>query len=109
MVESGAQVALTVGAVAAALDLPGATLRSWNQRYGVGPGPHRPGEHRHYTAGDVVVLRRMVDLVRAGVGPRTAAEAARTAPPEPAPAGRALAQLLRAGPGRAVHTAPAGA
>ena len=90
-------IGFTVGTVAQALDIPVATLRSWNQRYGVGPGPHRPGEHCHYTAGDVVVLRRMVDLVRAGVGPRSAAEAARTAPPEPVPAGRALAQLLPAG------------
>ncbi|WP_327151792.1 MerR family transcriptional regulator [Nocardia sp. NBC_01329] len=82
MVESGAEVELTVGAVAGSLGVPVATLRSWNQRYGLGPGSRRPGEHRHYTAGDVVVLRRMVDLIRAGVGPRNAAKAARAAAAE---------------------------
>ncbi|MGW5382233.1 MerR family transcriptional regulator [Nocardia sp. NPDC003963] len=79
MVESGTGVALTVSAVARTLDVPVATLRSWNLRYDLGPAPRRPGEHRLYTHGDVAVLRRMVDLVRAGVGPRNAAKAARAA------------------------------
>ncbi|MGW5437120.1 MerR family transcriptional regulator [Nocardia asteroides] len=67
----------TVGAVAAMLNIPVATLRSWNRRYGLGPARHRPGSHRHYTAGDVAILSRMADLVRAGASPAKAAESAR--------------------------------
>lgn len=81
MVEGGAggdsAPGYTVGAVAAMLNIPVATLRSWNQRYGLGPARHRPGRHRHYTAGDVAILSRMADLVRAGASPAKAAEAAR--------------------------------
>ncbi|MET8796999.1 MerR family transcriptional regulator [Nocardia sp. NPDC004568] len=86
MTRSGTETEWTVGAVARNLGVPVATLRSWHQRYELTPRPHRPGEHRLYTAGDVAVLRRMVDLVRAGIGPRHAAAAARTAAPaRPAP------------------------
>lgn len=81
MTRSGTDTEWTVGAVARNLGVPVATLRSWNQRYELTPRPHRPGEHRLYTAGDVAVLRRMVDLVRAGIGPRNAAAAARTRTP----------------------------
>lgn len=81
MARSGTETEWTVGAVARNLGVPVATLRSWNQRYELTPRPHRPGEHRLYTPGDVAVLRRMVDLVRAGIGPRHAAAAARTAAP----------------------------
>ncbi|WP_063034257.1 MerR family transcriptional regulator [Nocardia grenadensis] len=77
-------IGFTVGTVAQALDIPVATLRSWNQRYGLGPPRHNPGEHRYYTPSDVALLGRMVDLVRAGVAPVTAAKAARAAA-EPAP------------------------
>ncbi|MFD6268328.1 MerR family transcriptional regulator [Nocardia asteroides] len=67
----------TVGAVAAMLGIPVATLRSWNQRYGLGPARHRPGTHRHYAVGDVAILSRMADLVRAGASPAVAAQTAR--------------------------------
>ncbi|MET8795911.1 MerR family transcriptional regulator [Nocardia sp. NPDC004568] len=77
-------IGFTVGTVAQALDIPVATLRSWNQRYGLGPPRHSPGAHRYYTPSDVAVLGRMVDLVRAGVAPVAAAKAARSAA-EPAP------------------------
>ncbi len=69
----------TVGTVAAMLGIPVATLRSWNQRYGLGPAHRRPGSHRYYTAGDVAMLSRMADLVRAGASPAKAAQAARIA------------------------------
>ncbi|NUP27126.1 MAG: MerR family transcriptional regulator [Nocardia sp.] len=65
--------------MARVLDIPVATLRSWNQRYDLGPASRRAGERRHYAHGDIAVLRRMVDLVRAGVSPCQAAEAARGA------------------------------
>ncbi|WP_039825129.1 MerR family transcriptional regulator [Nocardia testacea] len=78
------EIGFTVGTVAQALNIPVATLRSWNQRYGLGPARRNPGEHRYYTPSDVAVLGRMVDLVRAGVAPVAAAKAARSAA-EPAP------------------------
>ncbi|MEC3953752.1 MerR family transcriptional regulator [Nocardia sp. CDC153] len=66
----------TVGAVARLLSLPVATLRSWNQRYGIGPRQHRPGRTRYYTSGDLAVAIRMAELVRAGASPASAARAA---------------------------------
>ncbi|WP_067815435.1 MerR family transcriptional regulator [Nocardia inohanensis] len=67
----------TVAEVARRLGLPVATLRSWNRRYGIGPLQHRPGRHRHYTEDDLAVVTRMVELVRAGAVPASAARAAR--------------------------------
>ncbi|MQY26420.1 MerR family transcriptional regulator [Nocardia aurantia] len=72
----------TVGAVAERLGVPTATLRSWTQRYGIGPSRHQPGRHRLYTEADIAALERMLELVRAGVSPAGAAEAARG--PQPA-------------------------
>jgi MerR family transcriptional regulator, light-induced transcriptional regulator len=66
----------TVGAVAARLGIPSATLRSWNQRYGVGPQRHRPGRHRLYTETDIAVAGRMLELIKAGASPASAARAA---------------------------------
>ncbi|MFE9578057.1 MerR family transcriptional regulator [Nocardia sp. NPDC006044] len=67
----------TVGEVAGRLGIPVATLRSWNRRYGLGPSGHMPGRHRHYAAEDLAMIRRMVDLVRTGASPASAARAAR--------------------------------
>ncbi|MFD6159865.1 MerR family transcriptional regulator [Nocardia sp. NPDC060256] len=66
----------TVGAVARELGIPLATLRSWNRRYGLGPSGHQRGRHRHYAQADLVLIRRMVELVRAGASPASAARAA---------------------------------
>ncbi|MGW0179137.1 MerR family transcriptional regulator [Nocardia sp. NPDC003345] len=77
--EGGPEIGFTVSTVARTLGVPVATLRSWTQRYGLGPSHHTPGKHRYYTTGDVAVLGRMVDLVRAGASPVTAAKAARAA------------------------------
>jgi MerR family transcriptional regulator, light-induced transcriptional regulator len=65
----------TVAAVAARLGIPTATLRSWNQRYGVGPERHRPGRHRHYTEADIAVADRMLQLIKDGASPASAARA----------------------------------
>ncbi|MEV6562068.1 MerR family transcriptional regulator [Nocardia sp. NPDC051756] len=67
----------TVGMAARTLGIPVATLRSWNRRYGLGPSQHRPGRHRHYSQTDLAVAARMVDLVRAGVSPASAAATVR--------------------------------
>ncbi|TLF81300.1 MerR family transcriptional regulator [Nocardia cyriacigeorgica] len=61
-----------VRVVAERLGIPTATLRSWNQRYGIGPA-REPGRHRLYTEGDIAVVRRMLELVRAGASPASAA------------------------------------
>ncbi|MDG3010832.1 MerR family transcriptional regulator [Rhodococcus sp. D2-41] len=77
--------AYTVRAVAERLGIPTATLRSWNQRYGIGPRAHEPGQHRLYTAEDVRTAARMVEMVRAGASPAGAARAVLTAPRPPVP------------------------
>jgi MerR family transcriptional regulator, light-induced transcriptional regulator len=66
----------TVGVVAERLQVPIATLRSWNQRYGVGPPGHTPGEHRLYSETDILVVEQMHQLIGEGASPRSAARAA---------------------------------
>ncbi|WP_067667362.1 MerR family transcriptional regulator [Nocardia miyunensis] len=77
-----AEVGYTVRAVADRLGVPTATLRSWNQRYRIGPNGHQAGHHRLYTEADITALERMVALVREGASPAAAAAAIhRPAPP----------------------------
>ncbi|MBU3064881.1 MerR family transcriptional regulator [Nocardia sp. NEAU-G5] len=80
----GSEVAVgyPVRAVAERLGVPVATLRSWNQRYRLGPSHHEPGRHRLYTAADIAVLERVVALVRSGVSPSSAVAAIRVPVPE---------------------------
>ena len=66
-----------VRTVAERIGIPTATLRSWNQRYGIGPSQHRRGRHRLYTEADIARLEQMVLLVRAGSSPARAAETVR--------------------------------
>ena len=66
----------TVGVVAERLGVPIATLRSWNQRYGVGPTDHSPGRHRLYSETDIVMVEEMHQLIGEGASPRSAARAA---------------------------------
>lgn len=66
-----------VGVVASRLGVPTATLRSWSQRYGLGPDGHHRGRHRLYTETDIGVLAAMVEMVRSGVAPASAAESLR--------------------------------
>ncbi|MFI6773537.1 MerR family transcriptional regulator [Nocardia sp. NPDC050412] len=72
---SDSAVGYTVRAVADRLGIPIATLRSWNQRYDIGPTRRRPGQHRLYTEADIAALERMIALVRAGASPAGAAAA----------------------------------
>ena len=67
-----------------ALGIPTATLRSWNQRYGVGPSDHRPGSHRLYSENDIAIVKRMHELIAQGASPRSAARAATDASGRPA-------------------------
>ncbi|MEV2226018.1 MerR family transcriptional regulator [Nocardia vinacea] len=87
----------TVGAVADRLGVPTSTLRSWTQRYGIGPRAHRPGQHRLYTETDIAALERMVALIRRGAGPASAADAVRQALPGDLPtSGMIDADILNA-------------
>jgi transposase-like protein len=66
----------TVSVVAERVGVPTATLRSWNQRYGVGPSDHSPGRHRLYSDNDVAIVQRMYELITQGASPRSAARTA---------------------------------
>jgi DNA-binding transcriptional MerR regulator len=66
----------TVTAVARRLGVAPATLRTWDRRYGLGPGDHQAGTRRKYTPRDLAVLELMRRLTLDGVAP---AEAARLA------------------------------
>ena len=56
------------------------TLRTWDQRYGLGPSIRTDGGHRRYEEADVEVLRRMVVLTAQGVAAAAAAVLARQKP-----------------------------
>ncbi|MDH2428078.1 MerR family transcriptional regulator [Sphaerisporangium sp. TRM90804] len=65
-----------IGAVARRLGVPAPTLRTWNLRYGIGPSRRSPGGHRRYDAADLVRLETMNRLIKAGLPPAEAAQAA---------------------------------
>ena len=75
---------LTAGAVARRLGIAVTTLRTWHQRYGLGPSRHESGRHRRYTEEDLARLEVMRRLTAEGV---PAAEAARFASRAPVPGG----------------------
>ncbi len=76
--------ALTAGAVARRLGVAVTTLRTWHQRYGLGPSHHVPGHHRRYTPEDMDRLEVMRRLTSQGLSP---AEAAAWARRDPLPTG----------------------
>jgi len=71
---------LTAGAVARRLGIAVTTLRTWHQRYGLGPSHHVPGRHRRYTPEDMDRLQVMRRLTAQGVAPAEAAAWARRVP-----------------------------
>jgi hypothetical protein len=73
--------ALTAGAVARRLGVAVTTLRTWHQRYGLGPTSHEPGQHRRYTTEDLARLELMQRLAAEGVPPAEAARWARNGGP----------------------------
>jgi hypothetical protein len=75
-----ADEALTAGAVARRLGVAVTTLRTWHQRYGLGPSQHVPGQHRRYTPEDMDRLQVMRRLTVQGVAPAEAAAWARRVP-----------------------------
>jgi MerR family transcriptional regulator, light-induced transcriptional regulator len=93
---------LAAGAVARLLGVSVTTLRTWHQRYGLGPSPHEPGHHRRYSSEDFGRLQTMVRLTGRGV---PAAEAARAAM---SPGGATGGDRARAGGGHAIPVGRAG-
>ncbi|GAA0315853.1 MerR family transcriptional regulator [Streptomyces turgidiscabies] len=75
----GVTTGLTTGALARRLGVSPTTLRSWDQRYGIGPAIRPDGRHRRWAPPDVAVLEAMCRLTSAGVPPAEAARAARAA------------------------------
>jgi hypothetical protein len=75
-----ADEALTAGAVARRLGVAVTTLRTWHQRYGLGPSQHVSGQHRRYTPDDMERLQVMRRLTGQGVPPAEAAAWARRTP-----------------------------
>ncbi|MGI5246151.1 MerR family transcriptional regulator [Dactylosporangium sp. CA-139066] len=74
--------AYSAGAVARRLGVAVTTLRTWHQRYGMGPSLHEPGQHRRYTELDVERLEVMQRLIVEGVPPAEAARWVRGRRPE---------------------------
>ncbi|MGW7286602.1 MerR family transcriptional regulator [Streptomyces sp. NPDC054847] len=77
----GTDAGLTTGAVARRFGVAPTTLRSWDQRYGIGPAAHEGGRHRRWTAADLALLERMCALTNAGLPPAEAARVARAETP----------------------------
>ena len=73
----------TVAAVARRLGIAPATLRTWDRRYGLGPGEHSAGAHRRYSEEDFSRLQVMRRLIAAGISPGDAAQRALLADPLP--------------------------
>ncbi|MBC9715216.1 MerR family transcriptional regulator [Streptomyces sp. TRM66268-LWL] len=71
-------IGLTTGDVARRLGIRPTTLRSWDQRYGIGPAGHDTGRHRRWAPGDIAVLEEMCRLTALGVPPAEAARAAKS-------------------------------
>jgi DNA-binding transcriptional MerR regulator len=67
--------ALTIGAAARRLGVAAETLRSWERRYGLGPGARSSGARRRYTSADMARLDRFCRLVGEGVASADAAAA----------------------------------
>jgi DNA-binding transcriptional MerR regulator len=71
---------LSAGAVARRLGVAVTTLRTWHQRYDLGPSRHEPGRHRRYTREDLARLELMQRLTADGVPPGEAARWVRARP-----------------------------
>lgn len=90
---------LSVGAAAGRLGVAPATVRSWERRYGLGPGGRSGGGHRRYTEADLSRLLLMQELVSRGQAPAAAARAVLSEHPEH--------NLARSAGGGSVTTRPA--
>jgi CheY-like chemotaxis protein len=62
----------SIGAVAGMIGVPAATLRTWEERYGVIVPTRSPGGHRLYSRDDVERLRFVAERVAEGLAPADA-------------------------------------
>jgi DNA-binding transcriptional MerR regulator len=102
-----ADEALTAGAVARRLGIAVTTLRTWHQRYGLGPSRHVPGQHRRYTTQDLDRLQVMQRLTAQGVAPAEAAAWAQRDPSLPSLPDASPPPSARDGGGQAIALGPA--
>ncbi|MQA62300.1 MAG: MerR family transcriptional regulator [Actinophytocola sp.] len=65
---------LPVAAVARRLGVAPATLRTWDRRYGLGPGGHTNGKHRRYGPIDIARLEVMQRALLSGAATAEAAQ-----------------------------------
>ncbi|MFD8643762.1 MerR family transcriptional regulator [Streptomyces zaomyceticus] len=95
---------ITTGALAQRLGVSPTTVRSWEQRYGIGPAIRADGKHRRWSPSDVAMLEKMCRLTASGIPPAEAARAARNDRREPGGTDEALtapaASDSEASPGR---------
>jgi MerR family transcriptional regulator, light-induced transcriptional regulator len=103
-----ADEALSAGAVARRLGVAVTTLRTWHQRYGLGPSGHVPGHHRRYTPEDLSRLEIMRRLTTDGVAPAEAARWAKHAPDVPPATDGGPPRPQRSGGGFAIPVGRAG-
>lgn len=102
---------LSAGEVARRLGIAVTTLRTWHQRYDLGPSHHHSGRHRRYTPADLARLETMRRLTSQGIPAAAAAAAAMATDPQSAepPAAPDDAAEERAGGGYAIPVGRAGA
>jgi MerR family transcriptional regulator, light-induced transcriptional regulator len=74
---------LSAGDVARRLGIAVTTLRTWHQRYDLGPSHHQAGQHRRYTTDDLARLEVMRRLTTRGVPAASAARVALGGAPGP--------------------------
>ena len=79
------QDGLSIGELARRTEVPAATLRSWEDRYGF-PRPHRlAGGHRRYDQADIGLIEAVVRLRAAGMSLQAAIAQATSAAGQPEP------------------------
>jgi methanogenic corrinoid protein MtbC1 len=92
----------TASAVAARLGVAVETLRTWDRRYGLGPGTRGPGGRRRYGEEDLARLLVMRRLVTSGMPTSEAARRAAGGAGGVPPVGVSAALRARTGGGRVV-------
>ncbi|MEV0643686.1 MerR family transcriptional regulator [Phytomonospora sp. NPDC050363] len=80
---------LSPGEVARRLGIAVTTLRTWHQRYGLGPSRHSTGQHRRYGDDDLARLETMRRLTTLGLPAAAAARVALAPGSTPEPTARA--------------------
>jgi CheY-like chemotaxis protein len=94
----------SIGAVASMIHVPRATLRTWEERYGVVRPSRSAGGHRLYSRADVERLRLFAERVHEGMSPgdahrlQDAAQRAPTVSPRTDPEGSILILLAERDP-----------